>query len=370
MKIAIVSASIGHGHNAVALALQDFLTKEGPDNEVEVFDILDDNMGYQFLKKVYIEMIKSTPHVYSKLFHWSHKYDKCSSVVSYLDFLCLRILKKIKGSYKPDIFIFTHPFPAKGYIDALKIPAWTVITDYGYHPFWYNPKMTGYFVGNAEIKKQICKKGYPKKQVMVTGIPIKKDFYREHLVQDLREENGIKKIPLILIMGGGLGLGCLKEVMESLEELKIPFKAVVLTGKNRELFRFMNYSIKDKTPERWQVLPFTDDIPSFMKKASLLISKAGAVTLTEAGTAGLPTIIYKPIPGHEEVNARFVCDKGWAIWAKGTEELKEITANLLGAGTDLEKMKMKCYAFNKSMGGKKIAKRIVRNVSHSVRRSF
>ncbi len=369
MKIAIITASIGQGHNAVALALEESLKIENPSNEIKVFDILDDSKVYQFLKIVYIEVITRTPYVYSKLFHWTYKHDKSTSIINYSDFLCLRILNNIKHTFKPDIFIFTHPFPATSYTNSLNIPAWTVITDYGFHPIWYNPKMSGYFVANSEVKDQICKKGYPRNAVINTGIPIKIDFYGNQPIKNTGTRD-INNIPLVLIMGGGLGIGCLEEVVESLEEIEAPFKAIVLTGKNEELFQYITNSIKDKTPERWNVIPFSNEIPLLMKKASLLISKAGAVTLTEAGVSGLPTIIYKPIPGHEEKNAKFVCRQGWSRWAKDTNELINITNTLLSSDKKLEEMKRKSYKFNKLIAAQIISKTIYAYDFVSLRRSI
>jgi UDP-N-acetylglucosamine:LPS N-acetylglucosamine transferase len=48
------------------------------------------------------------------------------------------------------------------------------------------------------------------------------------------------------------------------------------------------------------------------------------LTLTEALTAGLPAVTFRPIPGHGTANAGTLADAGLAPWPKDAEELSEI----------------------------------------------
>ncbi|WP_192929847.1 MGDG synthase family glycosyltransferase [Alkaliphilus serpentinus] len=356
MRFAIVTASIGHGHNSVAYALQEALLNENPNNCVEVFDILDDSKLYQLVTNVYLGVITKTPYIYSKIFQWSQHHQGTNSIVNLLNFLCLKILKNIKSSYRPDAFIFTHPIPAVCYKNTFKIPAWTIITDYTYHHIWYNPKITGYFVANSEVERQLLKNSYPIERLFQTGLPIKKSFTANYMMSN--SQSLLDSKPMILIMGGGFGIGPLKDIVDELEKIQLPFEAVVITGKNESLYQDIVKSIESKTEDRWRVISYTDEIPTLMKKATLLISKAGAITLTEAQISGLPTIIYKPIPGHEEENARFACEQGWAKWVKKLEDLVPATNELLSSTKELQHMKEKCSLFSKPYAASCISKTI------------
>ncbi|KAB3535746.1 glycosyltransferase [Alkaliphilus pronyensis] len=370
MRIAIVTASIGHGHNSVAFALKEALLNENSNNCVEVFDILDDSKLYQLVTSVYLEVISKTPYLYSKVFHWSQHYQKTNSIVNLLSFLSLKILKNIKSSFQPDAFIFTHPIPAMCYNNnKLRVPAYTVITDYAYHHFWFNPKVAGYFVASPEIKRQLEKNKFPSKNIFNTGLPIKKSFTSNNMKNSLHNSN-ISEKPLVLVMGGGFGIGPLKGIVDELEKIQLPFQAVVITGKNESLYQDILKSIENKTKDRWKVISFTDEIHTLMKKSSLLISKAGAITLTEAQISGLPTIIYKPIPGHEEENARFVCQQGWATWVKKSEELISITSKLLSSAEELEAMKKKSSLYSKPFAASNICRIISNYIEAPLRRSL
>ncbi|MFT9497414.1 MGDG synthase family glycosyltransferase, partial [Anaerosolibacter sp.] len=271
--------------------------------------------------------------------------------------------------FKPDIFIFTHPFPVVGYRQSLKVPAWTIITDYSFHPIWYNPKIRGYFVANTETQEQLCKTNYPMDRVFDTGIPLKKSFSNTKNIDRSHTKSDNHK-PLILIMGGGLGIGGLKEIVDELDKLDYPFESIVLTGKNHSLYQDMISSFKKNKTLRWSVLQFSNDIHLLMRKASLLISKAGAITLTEALVSNLPTIIYKPIPGHEEENARFACKQEWAIWAKNSTDLILTTESLLSSPEKLARMRQKSAQFSKPFSTRNITRIITNEVALPMEKSL
>ena len=69
-------------------------------------------------------------------------------------------------------------------------------------------------------------------------------------------------------------------------------------------------------PENVKVVPFIKDLPSIMKKTDLMISRAGASTISEITALGIPTI-FIPSPyvtnNHQYKNAKDLCDKDAAI---------------------------------------------------------
>jgi len=65
--------------------------------------------------------------------------------------------------------------------------------------------------------------------------------------------------------------------------------------------------------KRFRLLGFTDDMPSLMKIATILIGKPGGLTSSEAMAAGLPMVIISPIPGQEERNSDHLLEEGVAL---------------------------------------------------------
>jgi 1,2-diacylglycerol 3-beta-galactosyltransferase len=64
---------------------------------------------------------------------------------------------------------------------------------------------------------------------------------------------------------------------------------------------------------------FERRIPEMMQAATLLVTKAGPGTISEALNAGLPMVLYSRLPGQEDGNVRYVVDEGVGVWAPGPE---------------------------------------------------
>jgi processive 1,2-diacylglycerol beta-glucosyltransferase len=52
-----------------------------------------------------------------------------------------------------------------------------------------------------------------------------------------------------------------------------------------------------------------------MSQADLLVTKPGGLTCSEAMACGLPTLLLRPLPGHEEENAAYLTRTGAALIA-------------------------------------------------------
>jgi processive 1,2-diacylglycerol beta-glucosyltransferase len=76
-------------------------------------------------------------------------------------------------------------------------------------------------------------------------------------------------------------------------------------------------------------LGFTDKIHELMAEASLLITKPGALTCSEALATGVPLLLYSPLPGQEEDNAAYLVRRGAAVRAANAASLGRIAAWLL-----------------------------------------
>jgi processive 1,2-diacylglycerol beta-glucosyltransferase len=76
-------------------------------------------------------------------------------------------------------------------------------------------------------------------------------------------------------------------------------------------------------------LAFTDRARDLMMGASALVTKPGGMTCTEALTAGLPQVLYHPIPGQEEDNAAAMTRYGAGVVVKTTGDILGETLRIL-----------------------------------------
>ena len=142
----------------------------------------------------------------------------------------------------------------------------------------------------------------------VTGTPVRRDFLRDAPAPDwLPAGTG----PLLVVMGGSQGaVGLNRMVRPLLTRLAAAGVRVVhLTGNH-------DPDSDAPLPPGCVALPFTDAVPALLQQADLVISRAGASSLSELAVCGTPAILV-PFPQaadrHQEANAAAAAALGAAV---------------------------------------------------------
>jgi processive 1,2-diacylglycerol beta-glucosyltransferase len=215
-------------------------------------------------------------------------------------------------------------FKRQGLLNA---PLVTVITDNTAHSQWVHPETDFYLVGSEQVRRGLIYQGVPDPKILVTGIPIDLKFSCTHGVPAPREtlyaKFGLRpEIPVILVMTGAVGmLRGIPALCQVLDELPIPLQVLVITGKDKGLYQHL-IEQKSKFNNLFKIYQFVDNVEEFMAVSNLLITKAGGLTISEALAVGLPMLIYRPIPGQEAENTRYLLDAGAALTVYDLKELK------------------------------------------------
>jgi len=340
VKILILSASIGSGHTKAAEAIQLGIRNEKLGIDVQVVDFMAKEISALnwLTKKFYLAALRFIPDLYDRIYKFADGKKVgvsarfLSSALMYLPFA--RLLKK----FRPDAVICTHPFPeaaaslwkflhAKSEKNFLLA---AVLTDYSLHEIWIYSEVDAYFVATEEMRRELtthCRTG---QKIFATGIPIGAEF------------QSVKKIPAacptILIMGGGLGLGSIEETLAELDKVPLPLKIIVVAGQNENLLARLK-KLHEKISHPVEVLGYVSNVCSLMAAADLLITKPGALTMTEAFAAGLPLILHAPIPGPESLNAAYALSHGAAI-SVGDKKISAVVTELLKNPARLAEMKI------------------------------
>lgn len=159
----------------------------------------------------------------------------------------------------------------------------------------------------------------PQKHVY-TGNPVRKEFFTVDK-ENSRKKLGISKDSFhILMMGGSLGAGAINSLAEGIiywlkdePEYSLSF----ITGNTN--YEDVNKGLLEKgllESERIDVMGFSDNMPELISAADLIISRAGALSMSEINVAGKPSILI-PFPwaadNHQYYNAKSVSDRGGAI---------------------------------------------------------
>lgn len=328
-RILIVSASIGTGHNQAAAAIGQELRSQRPQAQIDIIDFLQYGSYYRgsLLRETYLKILHLFPEVFDFLFRWTA--GKGQQVKSLFAYSSKKRITELRRQFKPHILVFTHPFPcaAACYLKrqgVLDLPVAAVVTDFGVHPFWIYREVDAYFVAHENLRQQLVDKGINAGRVRACGIPIDKKYSEEVI----RSEGVIKEEPVMLIMGGGLGLGPLDSVLVHLEAFPHPLRVFVVAGSNRKLLPKLREMV-GKSRHKIRILGFTEKINQLMEAADLLITKAGGLTASEALAKGLPMLFIPVIPGHEAENARFLVQQGAAVQVRDVEEIPRCLQYLL-----------------------------------------
>lgn len=303
-KILLVSASIGTGHMQAAKAIEEYWHLTDPEAEVKHIDFLaKETLSFDTLiKETYIKIIDIFPMLYDLLYRLSQQGrqgDILQTTVSWM--MKNRMLKLIRKE-KPDVLVFTHPFPC-GAACILKrqhqidVPIVGVITDFTVHQFWVYPQVDVYCVGIDSLVDTLSACGVEREKIVATGMPIRRAYF-DRPVRTYTADSPT----MALVMGGGLGLGAIHEVVSCLSQTKGIDGITVVAGRNESLYENL-MELRKKVDIPIKVYGYTTKIPKLMRKASILFTKPGGLTCREAIAMGIPMVFYNAIPGQEECNA-------------------------------------------------------------------
>lgn len=361
-NILVVTASMGSGHNKAANAVAEAIKRKYPVNKINVIDFMSTETAYfnSLVKDIYLKMLDHTPSVYEFFYKFTSDSTKGSTIQSVFAHAMKKDMRELIKKYEADMVICTHPFPcaAASYLKQtgeINIPLITVMTDFCVHQFWLYKNIDIYFTANDLLKKEMVNQGLLEERIFVTGIPVgynfRVDYNRDDLLAKLKLE---KDKPVALIMGGGLGLGGVKNALCQLERLKKDIQILVITGANVALWSEMN-EYAQHSKHKIFVWGYSHNIQEFMSVATFLISKPGALTISEALTRELPMILHDPIPGPEVDNAKFVSDNGAAIWVKHQDTLDAVVREVLSDATILPKLRNNAKVLKKPYASDNIA---------------
>jgi UDP-N-acetylglucosamine--N-acetylmuramyl-(pentapeptide) pyrophosphoryl-undecaprenol N-acetylglucosamine transferase len=185
---------------------------------------------------------------------------------------------------------------------------------------------------------------FPAEKIIMTGNPVRQAL----LDTKMSKEEAIKSFGLdpskktILIVGGSLGAGTVnKSVMQHLDEIaESGVQVIWQTGKyyNADI----NEQLKGRDLPMIKVLDFISDMGAAYKAADLVISRAGASSISEFCLLGTPVILV-PSPNvaedHQTKNAMALVDKDAALYVKDADAPEQVISLALKTVQDEAKLR-------------------------------
>jgi len=242
---------------------------------------------------------------------------------------------KIIYRFKPDAVIGTGGFasgPIMYMAQKKGIP--TFIQEQNSYPGITN-KILAKGADKIYVSYPKLERFFPKDKIRLTGNPVRKKL--ESQIMDKKEASKIFSLnpdkKTILIVGGSLGaMPVNNTIKNNLDEIKKEgWQLIWQTGKNHYK-KFQ--SLEDK---QIKILPFISNMPAAYSASDVIISRAGAGTVSELAIVGKPIILI-PSPyvaeDHQTINAQSLNKNKAAILIlekqidrKLMKELKDLLAD-------------------------------------------
>lgn len=362
MKILITTASIGSGHIRAAEAIYEEFKREFPNYDIKIIDFTDKTQAFLpwLLKSLYLRMLKYLPNLYDIFYNVSKAGLIGNLTGEMFSALTSPFMHGILKAEKPDIIVATHPFPEGATAFLRRFNLWkkpllaAVLTDYSLHNIWLYKNVDVYFTATENMKKELIESGFAK-TAYAYGIPIVK-------CENISKEAAKSRLNLndnktILVMGGGLGLGGIEKSLSELEKSEMPLNILVVTGQNKFLYE-KTEKIASNSKHSIKIFSYTSEIFTLMAASDLLITKPGALTMTEAFSLGLPMLLHEPIPGPEAKNAEFAENMGAAVWVHKDESILDNAKKILSKKFFYEKMSLSAKNISKTETAKKIVEKL------------
>lgn len=334
--ILILSASIGSGHIKAAEAVAEQLQKLRPEVQLVTVDFMakETSWLHWFMKEFYLQMLAFVPNLYDVFYKLAGEKSGGSVIKSAFALVMQPVISRLLKRYQPDLVFCTHPFPEaaaslwKTRHDS-DLPLAVVMTDYSLHEIWLRANVDQYFMATETMRTQMLHKGYAASMLHACGIPIAMDLQELPARAVLRQKYAVPdEQAALLLMGGGLGLGGINDTLEELEGIEQQLTLFVVAGKNERLQNEARV-FAQTSHHHICVWGYTDCVHELMRASDLLITKPGALTISEAFALGLPTLLHDPIPGPETENAVYATRHGAAIWLHPGEKLAPAVSEIL-----------------------------------------
>ena len=195
--------------------------------------------------------------------------------------------KKLIKEFNPDIVLGFG-----GYVTA---PVISVAHKLGYNTLIHEqnsvPGMSNKYLINKVDKICVSLKSsidaFPKEKVVFTGNPCGEDAIKKEAM-DKRKLGLSEDKKLVLIVMGSLGASTVNEYIVSIKDKfkNKNYQVLFVTGKSD----FDNI-IKNKFPDNVKVVSYVDGLTRIMKRTDIIVTRAGASTLSEIIALNLPSIL-------------------------------------------------------------------------------
>lgn len=287
--------------------------------------------------------------------------------------------KKIIKEFNPDIVIGTGGYICGATISAahsLKIP--TMLHESNAFPgkaVKMLAKKTDTILISFEDAKSRIKNA---KRIVYTGTPVKirkKEYSKDEKLKIINELGLKETKPIVLIFGGSQGAQKINESILGIIENKLNKEYQIIWATGPKQYDIIKEKLEDRNininyVENIKIVPYIYNMEEVMNISDLIVSRSGAMTITEISNLGKPSILI-PLPNvsgdHQTYNAKVLENQKAAKIIKNEElngtNLNETIKEIILDRNKKEKMGKNALKVSTTNVEKKIYEEIQRLVN-------
>ncbi len=366
-KALLLSVGYGEGHHAAARAAAEELTRRGwVARQLDVCASCYPRF-FRLTERFYHFCVRRAPWLWGITYARADKADWCEAVRrpplrGCCDYLAARLRE-----FAPDAIVCTYPLFAL-MVDALRErgmklpPCYVVVTDSLEisRPWMVSEASLICLPDEHSAHLVQLRYGLAKGRVVVSGFPVRPEFR----MTDERE----RPTPSTLRLVYG-AYAPMARVLADIRGLHALFPQAHLTVLAAERARVLRRHLSAEIEAGWlEVLERTENMPALFARSHLYIGKAGAATMYEAYSSGLPCIVNYALPGQEQGNLRLLQLDGAGLFVESTTELLRTVDELMAqqaAGWAALSSAMRRAA--RTHGAERLVELIEKNLEHGER---
>jgi processive 1,2-diacylglycerol beta-glucosyltransferase len=374
LRIALCTASVGHGHTRAAHAIADALRQSRVDATVEIVDALASAPAWFVMayRDAYLAGCARVPAAAGWLYAATDRAPR-GGRGAWLEEFALRDFVRGPEVARADAVVCTHFLCGRVLSAArgrgeLGAPLTICVTDQHPHGVWLAPRADRVLVASERARETAVRAGMPEERIGVTGIPIDVRFSTPMGRAEARRAMGLPADrPIVLVSGGGLGLGGMEGTVRGLAACGREIHVVAICGHNQGVRNALMPLACAPGAGRasCDVFGFTDHMPTMMRAADVMIGKPGGLSTAEALASGLPMVLIRPIPGQEERNAALLVGHGAAVLERDPRRAAGVAVEVLMSEGRLREMGAACRAVGRADSAMRAAGEVLGTIGAS-----
>ncbi|HEY3531389.1 MAG TPA: glycosyltransferase [Nocardioides sp.] len=328
-RILLVSAAMGGGHLQIARELERRLRARGHTTLlVDQLSVMPGPTG-RWLGRLYIWLVNRAPRIYQWVYQtFFLARQKGGERAGVPVRLALSGLRRVADGFRPDLAVSTYPLCSLALGELrrrgqLSCPAVTVLTTFSVNYLWLHPAVDLELCISGPAAEDVTRRtGRP---AAVCG-PVVRDAFWDHAGDGVgvREGLGVDgDRHLALVTTGSMGLvGDAVTAAEAIASLP-DWVPVVLCG-HSEMLAEQLAQVEGAVAVDW-----SDDMPSMMAAADVLVDNNCGMAAKEALACGLPVVTFRPISGHGRDDTDALAGLGLTDRVDEVSELQAALARIL-----------------------------------------